>query len=212
MKKLLLVFVLLLMSAPVLYALPIYNGFIQTPSGVGGIGTWGDDLKVEWWVEQQADNSWFYKYHLTDTNGSPLVKAISHWYVEVSPNVTENDFWGFGGAWSFVNETHGGTPFENALKLDYGDDDQIEWSFYSWKTPVWGDFYAKGGSTGGPAGQTLYAWNSTFGDPDPQDPAADGSINFKVLRPDSITTVPEPATLGLITLGLAGLALRRKRK
>jgi PEP-CTERM motif len=212
MKKLLLVLALLLMSAPILSALPFFNGSIQTTDGVDGTGPWDTNFKFEWWVEQQVDNSWFYKYAMSDTLGNALVKAVSHWYIEVSPNVTSDDFWGFGGAWSFVSETHGGTAFPNSLKLDYGESGQTEWSFYSSKTPVWGDFYAKDGTTGGPNGETIYAWNSSFGQPDPLNPAADGSINYKILRPDSVTTIPEPGTLGLIGIGLAGLALRRRRK
>ncbi len=204
---------ILLITASMANALPqTYNGALQTTDGIQGVGSWGENLRIEWTVTQQVNNSWYYRYQLTDTLGRALEKAISHWYIEVSPNVTENDFWGFGGDWEFVDETHGGTSFPNALKLDYGDDDQIEWSFYSWKVPVWGDFYLKGGSaTGGPNSPTLYAWNAGFNNPDPSDPASDGSIGYKVLRPDSVV-IPEPTTLGLVGLGLLGFGLRRFRK
>jgi hypothetical protein len=213
MKNVLVVAIaLLFMLAATASAQLSFHGFLRTETGVDGTGPWDTNFKISWWVEQQLDDSWHYSYHLTDTLGNALGRAVSHFQIEVSPNVTPNDFWGFGGAWLFMDETHNGMSFSNSLKLDYGNDGQTEWSFYSTRAPVWGDFFAKGGSTGGSDGIMLYAWNTGFYDADPADAPSNGSIGYKILRPDTSTEIiPEPGTLGLIVLGLAGLAVARKR-
>ncbi|HOF18463.1 MAG TPA: PEP-CTERM sorting domain-containing protein, partial [Phycisphaerae bacterium] len=46
-------------------------------------------------------------------------------------------------------------------------------------------------------------------DVDPSAPAANGSLNFHILVPDSV--VPEPGTLSLLALGAAGLWNRRRK-
>jgi len=97
------------------------------------------------------------------------------------------------------------------MKLDYGAEGQTEWSFYSWRAPTWGDFYAKDGEAGG-LGLNA-AWNAGYLLDDPVTAPANGSISDKILRPDTQTAIPEPTTLGLLSIGLAGVVFRvRKRK
>jgi hypothetical protein len=208
MKRILAVTILLLLFSTSAFGQLTFHGYLQTPDGIDGTLPWSQNFRMEWWVTLQTNNSWLYQYNLTDIYGNPLTKAVSHWYVEVSPNVTVDDFWGFEGDWEFVDETHGGTPFPNALKLDYGDADGDGYSFYSWRAPVWGDFFAKDGVD--EEGQ-VYAWNAGFYDPDPTDAAADGSIGNKILRPDT-TVVPEPTTMLLLGMGMLGLAARKLRR
>ena len=86
-------------------------------------------------------------------------------------------------------------------------------SFDSWRSPVWGDFYAKCGS--GPLGDNT-AWNTGFTSPDtdPSAPPANGSVDYHILVPNSYETqaIPEPGTLALLGLGLAGIALWKRRR
>lgn len=227
MQRLMLVLVVTVCLTGVAYGLPSYTGFLSTPDGVDGTGIWADNFKIEWQVDLQQDDSWWYRYWITETDGSPLQPgALSHWIVEVSPDVDRSDFWGFNGGPVEINDwvTEAGFPFNSGMKLDYGTDGQTEWSYYSWRSPVWGDFFAKDGragdigsdkgSTGGADGDEWnWAWNTGFFDPDPLDAPANGSIGYKILRPDTDTVIPEPTTLGLLGIGLMGLAIgRRKQK
>jgi hypothetical protein len=161
------------------------------------------------WTVTQEGSKWLYVYNLSREDGSALKKpAVSHFTLEISPNVdTQNDFWGFNGSPVEFGSFEGIT---NAMKLDYGDKDQLEWSFYSNRVPTWGDFYAIGGN---PAGAWGTMWNAGFYDPDPMTGPTNGTIGNKILRPDTeYTVVPEPSTMLLMGLGLAAAGVVRRRR
>ncbi len=208
MKKTLLVaFLVFGLSLPA-FALPIYDGMLSTPDGVIATGIWANGFKISWRIEQQTDLSWFYRYQLTDLQGVPFTEgAVSHLTIEVSPNVTREDFWGFNGSPYVLGSSD---DILHALKFDYGSDGQLEWNGYSSRAPVWGDFYAKDGRAGGLGLNT--AKNAGFDAPDPLVAPTNGSIGNKILRPDTYTDIPEPGTLGLLGLGILGAVARLRRR
>jgi hypothetical protein len=148
--------------------MPSYSGSLSTPAGVHGTGIWVDNFTIAWQISQMGDLSWCYNYYITELDGSPLDPgALSHWIVEVSPGTTLDDFWGFNGQPIEIGdnwETEAGFTFEGrGMKLDYGGEGQTEWSFYSWRNPVWGDFFAKDDKILRPDTETMIPEPTTIG-------------------------------------------------
>lgn len=192
MKKLLLTIIALafiIMASSASAQLSSFNGALTSNEGVDATGNWGyNGFKIEWLVEEQANHSWFYQYWLTDLYGNTLVGEPSHFTIEVSPNVTRDDFWNFSDQGCV--ELGNIEGIESAMKMDWQSG---YYGFYSWRNPIEGDFYSKDGRAGG------HGWNTARN--------ADG---YYILRPDTQTVVPEPGTMLLMGLGLAGLAIRRR--
>ena len=207
MKKLILAVALVFMMAPLASALT-YTGSLMSPSGVNAYGYWGEmGFKISWQIEDQADGSWLYKYWLTDAKDNPWTTAeVSHFTLEISPNAAESDFW-FDNQDNLPGDLEFGSMdgLGSAMKMDWG---ATEYSFYSWKSPVWGDFYAKDGYA--QSDVLNEAYNAGFSNPDPMDGPANGSIGNKILRPDTDSVIPEPGTMLLMGLGLAGAGIVRK--
>ena len=209
MKKLL-VLALIMFVVPLSAHALVYTGSLSiSGGGLVGTGNWANNAVISWTVTQEGSN-WLYVYNLSREDGSALERpAVSHFTLEISPNVdTQNDFWDFNSSSVEFGSFEG---IANAMKLDYGDDGQLEWSFRSNRVPTWGDFYAKGGSPNGQVSGTM--WNAGFNDPDPMVGPANDTIGNKILRPDTeYPVVPEPSTMLLMGLGLAAAGVVRRRR
>jgi hypothetical protein len=171
---------------------------------------------LSWNGTDNLDGTWHYDYVLSHPSG-----GTSHFLLEVSTNFTLDDIFNAGGDFEDVllgtwtsqngNPNLPGPLF--GLKFDEAEGNVTNIYFDSDRRPVWGDFYAKNGNSGGYGVNT--AWNAGFLDIDPSAPAADGSLANHLLVPDSFgTVVPEPSSLLLLGAGLVGVAIvvrRRKR-
>jgi hypothetical protein len=180
---------------------------------VGGNWTSGS---LDWEVSDNPDGSWHYEY-VFNVEPSP---ETSHFILELSLGVTEADILNLTVTDSFGDVEVGvfgpapgnpgipGSIF--GIKIDETAGNPLTINFDIFRAPVWGDFYAKGGSTS-------FAYNAGFLAADPGNPPVNGSLLDHILRPDTIPTggVPELSSLAAWGVCLAGaglVAYRRNRR
>ena len=150
-----------------------YTGSRTTPatSGIDSTGGYLDangGFKISWSISFDG-SYWNYSYTLTDKDDSEVSPDVSHWIVEISPEVDFENFGDFvfeanatvatppGGAFwpkddNFPNETQAGGNNGNpnlgtnltGIKFDASASSVgATYTFKSTEPPVWGDFYVK---------------------------------------------------------------------
>jgi hypothetical protein len=205
--------------ATLAHAGPMYSGSLTSADG-GLVGTGGwvanpaKPVTFDWVVSEDSDESWHYHY-VFDSTG--LQGTLGHLVLETSLNLTPDDilnatpkFENDGPKWQTRKNGNPSIPEPVfGIKFEQVSGTLVVIDFDSAHVPVWGDFYAKGGSVSG------NLWNAGFtsSDTDPSDPLKNGSVGNHVLVPDTMTfdsqsiirpVVPVP---GAFVLGMIGTSL-----
>ncbi|MBN9690906.1 MAG: VPDSG-CTERM sorting domain-containing protein [Verrucomicrobia bacterium] len=225
---------LILASAGVANAFPIYTGSISYSADISATPLWDKSTTSLSWVvkdtglTQGGNVIWNYEYtwSTADKNLSHIIIELSNTSVVIS-NLKVNGATGSTSNYEIKTYTVGGNGDSNVglpgdiigIKLDdKADLTTTTFSFDTVNSPVWGDFYAKDGTSKVGNGNDAitydtYAYNTTFLAADPTDAPSNGSINHHVLRPDTVTTrVPDGgSTIFLFSSALVGLGLIRRR-
>lgn len=218
MKNGLIISVMLLLATPVGACIVSYTGSLSVGHGLVGTATWDDpSSKISYTVSQATvGGPWTYSYTF-----SVEAKDISHFIIETSPSFTEDNLLSINwsvchGTYSIEdNKDNNGNPYMPTdlygIKFTPGDVLDATVTFTSDREPVWGDFYARDGKTGGTY-NTVYNTGFTATDTDPAIPPANnpnGVLTNHILVPDTVSA-PEPMALALVMAG--GVVMLRRRK
>lgn len=197
-------------------------GSITTEAlGINGANKWDSGVTFSWLVTPMDDNgdsfTDYYNYLYTFTVPEAAADTLSHMTIEVSSNVdmvSDVVIQGTVSPSDLSPEVGDIDGISHALKLDFFDDAfpgtteyEWQWSFDSYREPMWGDFYAKGGGNESD-GTLTYAINSGFGsDFYGTDPG--GSQAWISVPDTNVIPVPGAVLLGVLGLCAAGIKLRK---
>lgn len=202
-------------------ALPLnlFNDTLEyRQGGMVATANWDTDGSwLHWNISETASGLWHYEY-LWHTDGAEL----SHITIELTENAGRKDFWNwsyqFAGVepldpqfgW-FSPDTGNSNPGMPANLFGFTLNTlpsvpMFGFSFDTWRSPVWGDFYAKDGhhNPGGPNGGFTYAYNAGF-------LAADANDGFHIARPNGVRISDGGLTLGLLGVAIIGIQSLRRR-
>ena len=229
--KICIMFFLLVLNVSV-SALTVYvdpgswSGLRSTDTtGIVAAGSWSGvnnpGFQIKWDIGINFYGGYDYVYTISGEGGADLGKSLSHWILEVTNPALMSDFTNINRNVEYGPDTHlptsgnfnmpgsiyGFKDETTLLEEEMGDTLNYVFSFNTYRAPVWGDFYAKDGKTGG-------VWNTAYNSGFGQDPTIE-TTDFSdwIARPNGHTNeVPEASSIILLALGILGFIRMNPRK
>lgn len=220
MRKYIIALALIGLAAPVrAVPLDLYSDTLSwEEAGIVATPNWdNEETTFSWNISSPTPGLWHYEY-VWQTDGADL----SHITLELTEGAIADDFSNWQYLYASVEDespefgwfdpdtgnSNPGMPGSiYGFKLDLASDSAVfGFSFDTWRSPVWGDFYAKDGkhNAGGPNGGFTYAYNAGFSDPDAND-------GFHAAVPNGYSVSDPGTTAALLGLAMAGIAGLRQR-
>lgn len=168
-----------------------WTGSRSTPaaSGLYSQGGWATSGFVLSWNITFDGTKYTYVYTVEGGTNETKFKDISHFVLETSPTFTASDLLAGSStplegpkSWPADDAGNPDMPADlYGVKFDFGGKAPVSYTLVTTRAPIWGDFYAKDGKTGG---VDNVAYNIGFG----TDPTA--------LTTNFTAWIPTPDTVG----------------
>lgn len=179
-------------------------------------GNKNDGFMLSWQISQ-SNGLYHYIYNVTDISGKSLDKKLSSFILQVGDAFTSKDYLDSKGVpvkdivvSKYTSENFGSLPGNLYGIYTENNSSTLKIDFYSTRAPVWGSFFADGGTN---ASKDVVAFNTGFTSSSTTPSTGNKEFTNYIARPGAENVaVPEPTTMVIMGSSLAAVYLARRKK